>query len=112
MFISNAYAQAAGAGTTVGGMAALVQQLPMILMMFAVVYFIVIRPQSKRQKELKAMLDALGKGDEVVTTGGLLGKIIKISESHVWLEVGDKVEVQCQRSAVVHVLPKGTIKSA
>jgi preprotein translocase subunit YajC len=78
--------------------------------MFVVLYFIMIRPQMKRQKEHKAMISALAKGDEVVTAGGLLGKVTKIDESFVRLEVANGVEMQVQRSAVVQVLPKGTFK--
>ena len=106
MFISNAYAQSAigGAG---GG---LMSFLPIILM-FVVLYFLMIRPQMKRQKEQKAMIDALSKGDEVVTAGGMLGKVSKIGDNYVGLDVATGVEIQVQRSAVVQVLPKGTIKS-
>ena len=107
MFISNAYAQAAGAAPAGGS--SLMQLAPLALM-FVVPYFIMIRPQMKKQKEHKAMIDALGKGDEVVTAGGLMGRITKVAESSVSLEVAAGVEVQCQRSAVVQVLPKGTVK--
>ncbi|MEX8492439.1 preprotein translocase subunit YajC [Sphaerotilus sp.] len=107
MFISNAYAQTAGAAA--GGMSSLTQMLPLVLM-FVVLYFIMIRPQMKKQKEHKAMIDALGKGDEVVTGGGLLGRITKVGEQYVTVEIAGNVEVQLQRSAVVQVLPKGTIK--
>ena len=82
--------------------------LPLVLM-FVVLYFVMIRPQMKRQKEAKAMLDALAKGDEVVTTGGMLGKIAKIGESYLTVEVANGVEIQVQRGAVVQVLPKGTV---
>jgi preprotein translocase subunit YajC len=85
-------------------------QLAPLALMFVVLYFIMIRPQMKKQKEHKAMIDALGKGDEVVTAGGLMGRITKVAESNVSLEVAAGVEVQCQRSAVVQVLPKGTVK--
>ncbi|MBP8272167.1 preprotein translocase subunit YajC [Sphaerotilus montanus] len=107
MFISNAYAQTAGAAA--GGMSSLTQMLPLVLM-FVVLYFIMIRPQMKKQKEHKAMIDALGKGDEVVTGGGLLGRITKVDEQYVSVEIAGNVVVQLQRSAVVQVLPKGTIK--
>lgn len=84
----------------------------MIIMvgLFAVMYFVLIRPQQKRAKELKAMIDSIGKGDEVVTAGGMLGKITKIGETYMTLEVASGVELQVQRSAVVQVLPKGTVK--
>lgn len=107
MFISNAYAQAAGAAPAGGS--SLMQLLPLVLM-FVVLYFIMIRPQMKKQKEHRAMIDALAKGDEIVTAGGLLGRVTKVAESFVSLEVSSGVEVQCQRSAVVQVLPKGSIK--
>ena len=78
--------------------------------MFVVLYFVMIRPQMKKQKEHRAMIDALAKGDEVVTGGGLLGKVAKLSESTVSLEVANGVEIQIQRSAVVQILPKGSVK--
>jgi preprotein translocase subunit YajC len=85
------------------------QMLPLVLM-FVVLYFVMIRPQMKRQKEVKAMLEAIAKGDEVVTGGGLLGRITKMGESYLTIEIATGVEVQIQRSAVVQVLPKGTVK--
>ncbi|GAB3185745.1 preprotein translocase subunit YajC [Hydrogenophaga aquatica] len=106
MFISNAYAQAAAGGDT---SSTLMSLLPLVLM-FVVLYFVMIRPQMKRQKEHKAMVEALAKGDEVVTAGGLLGKVSKVGESYIGVELADGVEVQLQRTAVVQVLPKGTIK--
>jgi preprotein translocase subunit YajC len=84
--------------------------LPIILM-FVVLYFLMIRPQMKRAKEHKTMIEALQKGDEVVAAGGVLGKISKISENYVTLQIASNVEVQVQRPAVQVVLPKGTIKS-
>ena len=83
------------------------QLLPLVLM-FVVLYFIMIRPQMKRQKEHKAMIDALAKGDEVVVAGGLIGRVAKMGETQLQVEVADGVELQIQRSAVVQVLPKGT----
>lgn len=110
MFISNAYAQAAPAAAAGGDlMSQLGGMLPLVLM-FVVLYFVMIRPQMKRQKEHKAMIDALAKGDEIVTSGGLLGKVNKLGETIVSLEVANGVELQVQRSAVVQVLPKGTVK--
>ena len=79
--------------------------------MFAVLYFLMIRPQMKRAKEHKTMIDALQKGDEVVAAGGMLGRISKISDTYVTLEIADKVEIQVQRPAVQLVLPKGTLKN-
>ena len=108
MLISDAFAQAAPAaqGGTESG---LLSMLPLVLM-FVVLYFVMIRPQMKRQKEHKTMIDALAKGDEVVTSGGLLGKITKIGESFIGIEIANGVEIQVQRAAVVQVLPKGTVK--
>lgn len=83
--------------------------LPLVLM-FVVLYFVMIRPQMKRQKEHKAMIDALAKGDDVVIAGGLLGRVAKMGESYLHVEVANGVEIQVQRSAVVQVLPKGTYK--
>lgn len=109
MFISNAYAQSTTAAAP-GGLAGLMQFLPLVLM-FVVLYFIMIRPQMKRQKEQKAMIDALAKGDEVVIGGGIMGKITKMGDSVVSLEVAAGVEIQVQRASVVQVLPKGALKS-
>jgi len=110
MFISNAFAQAAPAAAAAEGpMGSLLSLLPLVLM-FVVLYFVMIRPQMKRQKEHKAMIDALAKGDEVVTAGGVLAKVSKLGESYLHIEVANGVEMQIQRSAVVQVLPKGTLK--
>ena len=87
----------------------LMGMLPLVLM-FVVLYFVMIRPQMKKQKEAKAMMDALAKGDEVVTAGGLIGKISKLGDNFLSVEIAAGVEVQLQRSAVVQVLPKGTVK--
>ena len=106
MFISSAYAQAAAGGDTQSTIMGL---LPLVLM-FVVLYFVMIRPQMKRQKEHKAMVAALAKGDEVITAGGFLGKVSKIGEAYVSVEVAPGVEMQMQRSAVTQVLPKGTVK--
>ena len=109
MFISEAFAQtapAAGADSMFGGLGSM---LPLILM-FVVLYFVMIRPQMKRQKEHKSMIDALAKGDEVVTSGGLLGKVSKMGETFIGLEIAGGVEVQVQRTAVIQVMPKGTVK--
>ncbi len=107
MFISNAYAQAAPAAGAESMLGSMGQMLPLVLM-FVVLYFIMIRPQMKRQKEHKAMLEALAKGDEVVTSGGMIGRVSKLGETFVHVEVANGVELQVQRSAVVQVLPKGT----
>ncbi|MBS0509478.1 MAG: preprotein translocase subunit YajC [Proteobacteria bacterium] len=110
MFISSAFAQTAPAAAAEGGlMGSLTGMLPLVLM-FVVLYFIMIRPQMKRQKEHRAMIDALAKGDEVATAGGLLGKVTSLGEGYVQLEIASGVQVQVQRSAVTQVLPKGTVK--
>ncbi len=110
MFISSAIAQTAPAAAAGGDMqSSLMSMLPLVLM-FVVLYFVMIRPQMKKQKEHRTMIDALAKGDEVVTSGGMLGKVTKLGEGHMSLEVANNVEIQVQRSAVVQVLPKGTIK--
>ena len=108
--ISDAYAQTANAaaGDSSGG---LLGMLPLLLI-FGVMYFVMIRPQMKKQKEMRAMVEAVQKGDEVVTVGGILGRITKVGDNYFTLEIADKVEVQVQRSAVVQVLPKGAIKAS
>lgn len=106
MFISNAYAQAAGGDLQSN----LVQMWPLLLMV-VVMYFLMIRPQMKRQKEQRAMMDALAKNDEVVTAGGLLGKVIKVSDAYVTLEIADDTEVIVQKMSITMMLPKGTIKA-
>jgi preprotein translocase subunit YajC len=108
VFISTAYAQSAPAPAAGGTESTLITLAPLVLM-FVVLYFIMIRPQMKRQKEHKAMIEALAKGDEVVTSGGLLGKVSKLGESYISIEAGNS-ELMVQRTAIVQVLPKGTIK--
>ena len=105
--ISLAYAQTAGAADASGGF---MQLLPMILM-FGVLWFLMIRPQMKKAKEHKALLAALQKGDEVVTGGGLVGRVTKVDDSYVTVEIAQGVEVVVQKPAVGIVLPKGTLKS-
>ena len=110
VFISSAFAQTAPAAAAGGDMqSSLMSMLPLVLM-FVVLYFVMIRPQMKKAKEHKAMIDALAKGDEVVTAGGLLGKVTKLGDGYIGVEIANNVEIQLQRSAVVQVLPKGTIK--
>ncbi len=110
MFISSAFAQTAPAAAAGGGMQdSLMSMLPIILM-FVVLYFIMIRPQMKKQKEHRAMVEALAKGDEVVTAGGMLGRVSSLGENFIGVEIANGVEVQLQRQAVVQVLPKGTMK--
>ncbi len=106
MLISNAFAQSAAAGDAGG----LMSFIPLILM-FVVLYFIMIRPQMKRQKEMKAMLEALAAGDEVITVGGILGKVTAVKDQYITVEIVAGTEVQMQKNAVTSVLPKGTIKS-
>ena len=108
MWISNAFAQAPAGGLDTGG---LMSFLPLILM-FAVLYFIMIRPQMKRQKETKAMLSALAVGDEVVTVGGIFGKVSALKDDVVTVEIAAGTQVQLQKGAITTVLPKGTLKSA
>jgi len=91
-------------------MGGLMQFVPIILM-FVVLYFLMIRPQMKRQKEHKAMIEAVTRGDEVVTSGGVLGKVNKVSDVYLSIEVQDGTELIIQKSAVTTLLPKGTIKS-
>jgi preprotein translocase subunit YajC len=109
LFISDAYAQGAPGGEPSW------MPLAVITLMMVVFYFLLIRPQAKRQKEVKAMIDALSKGDEVVTTGGVVGRITDLSEQYLTLQVatvGDKpVSLSVQRAAIQTLLPKGTLKS-
>ena len=106
-FISNAFAQGAAAG---GVESNLMSFLPLILM-FGVLYFIMIRPQMKRQKEHRNMLAAMAKGDEVVTNGGIVGKVTKVGEAYVGVEISAGTEITVQKASVTTILPKGTIKS-
>ncbi len=107
MLINPAWAQGSGAAAPGGGYESLI----LIVLMFAVLYFLMIRPQMKRAKEHKTLIEALQKGDEVVAAGGVLGRISKVNENYVTLEIADNVEVRVQRPAVQLVLPKGTIKN-
>ena len=107
MLIPSAFAQAPAAG---GGDAGLLGFLPIILM-FVVLYLFMIRPQMKRAKETKQMIDALQKGDEVITAGGVVGRITKISDAYLSIEIAPNTEINVQRAAVQMLLPKGTIKS-
>ncbi len=102
--ISNAYAQ------TAGGDAGYMSLLPIVLM-FVLLYFLMIRPQMKRAKEHKQMVEALQKGDEVVTSGGVVGRISVMGDAYVTLEVAPSTEISVQRAAVQTLLPKGTMKS-
>ena len=106
MLISPAFAQATG--STPGS--DLIAYLP-IVAIFVVFYFVAIRPQQKRSKETKAMLAALQKGDEVVTAGGIVGRITKLTDAYATVEIANNVEMTVQRSAISLMLPKGTIKT-
>lgn len=109
MLIANAYAQTPTGGISdpTGG---LMGMLPIILM-FVVLYFLMLRPQMKRAKEQKAMIEALAKGDEVVTQGGVVGKVLKVGENYINLEIAANVEIVVQKAAVQTLLPKGTLKT-
>jgi preprotein translocase subunit YajC len=104
-FIGNAWAQTGGAPAASGGFASLI---PLVLI-FVIFYFLLLRPQMKRAKELKKMVSALAKGDEVVTTGGLLGRVTKVDENFAAVEIADGVVVKLQKAAITAMLPKGTL---
>ena len=105
MIISPAFAQAAP-----GGDPGYIGLLPIVLM-FVLLYFLMIRPQMKRAKEQKAMIEALQKGDEVITAGGVLGRITRLSDAYISLEIAPNTEISVQKAAVQVLLPKGTLKS-
>ncbi len=107
LFISNAYADGAGAASQDPG---IMGYLPLVALL-AVFYFFILRPQQKRAKEHKSLLESLQKGDEVVTVGGALGRVEKVGENYVAVEIADKIIIQVQKVAIQTVLPKGTIKS-
>jgi preprotein translocase subunit YajC len=110
VLISSAYAQAAPAPAAASPLGSF-EPLLMIGLMFVVMYFVLIRPQMKRAKEHKALLESLAKGDEVVALGGVVGKIAEISDQYVTLEIAPNTQIMVQRPAVQVLLPKGTIKS-
>jgi preprotein translocase subunit YajC len=105
VIISTAYAQAAPSGD-----AGYIGLLPIVLM-FVLLYFLMIRPQMKRAKEQRQMIEALQKGDEVVTAGGLVGRITKLGDAYISLEIAPNTEINVQKASVQVLLPKGTIKS-
>ena len=105
MIISPAFAQAAPSGDP-----GYIGLLPIVLM-FVLLYFLMIRPQMKRAKETKAMIEALQKGDEVITAGGVVGRITKLSDAYISLEIAPNTEISVQKAAIQVLLPKGTIKS-
>ncbi len=106
MLISPAWAQSAAAAPEGG-----ITQILIIVVMFGVLYFLMIRPQMKRAKEHKAMVDGLQKGDEVITAGGILGRVTRVDDQYATVAIAANVEIQMQRTAVQVVLPKGTIKT-
>lgn len=108
LLIAPAYAQAAPAATGGGMMSTLLFPIALI----AIMYFLMIRPQMKRAKEHRAMVDKLSVGDEVITNGGIAGTVRTLGESFIHVEVAQGVEVRLQKGAVANVLPKGTLKSA
>ena len=105
-FISNAYAQSAPTGGSLGSML-----LPM-LVIFGAFYFLLIRPQQKRQKAHTALVGELATGDEVLTSGGILAKVTAVSEHYATVKIADGVEIKIQKSTVSQVVPKGTIDAA
>jgi preprotein translocase subunit YajC len=107
MLISDAFAQTAAPAQSD---ASLMSLLPMIAI-FVLFYFLLIRPQSKRAKEQKQMIDALQRGDEVITNGGILGLVINVSESYVIVEIAPAIEVTVLKSSIQTLLPKGSLKS-
>lgn len=107
MFISNAWAQTQGAQPAGGELF----QIGFLIVLFGLFYFIAIRPQRKRQKEHEAMVSTLKKGDEVITSSGMLGRITGLDENYVTLNVSNNVDLKFQRLHVSAVLPKGTLKS-
>lgn len=107
MFITNAYAQSASGGFSLDSMGSF---LP-ILLMFVILYFLMIRPQQKKQKEQRDMLSALAAGDEVLTSGGIVGKVTKVTENFITLEISEGTEIIIQKASVVSLLPNGTIEN-
>ena len=110
MFISSAFAQTAPAAASGGDMQSTLMSMLPLLLMFVVLYFVMIRPQMKKQKEHRTMIDALAKGDEIITAGGFVGRVSKLGDGFFTIEIAGGVEVQMQRSAVIQVLPKGSMK--
>lgn len=107
MFITNAYAQSAASGFSLDSLGSF---LP-ILLMFVLLYFLMIRPQQRKQKEQRDMLSALAVGDEVLTSGGIVGKITKVSENFITLEISEGTEIVVQKASIVSLLPNGTIET-
>lgn len=107
-FIPSAHAQASASAPALGGD---FSGLLLIAGMFVLMYFMIIRPQRKRQKEHQSLIEAVSKGDEVLTTGGILGKVVKVDGDYMVLEVSNNVELKFQKISLHAVLPKGTIKA-
>jgi preprotein translocase subunit YajC len=105
--ISDANAQTAGGGAASG-----MPQILMLLVFVGIFYFMLIRPQQKKMKEQREMLSKLAEGDEVVTSGGILGKLTRVGDSFVTVEIADGVQIRVQRGQITQLVPKGTLKSA
>ena len=109
LLVSDAHAQSAGAGGFGGGG---MGQIIILVVFVGVFYFLLIRPQQKRMKDQQAMLARLASGDEVVTTGGILGRITEVNDTFVTLEIADSVRIKVQKAQITQLMPKGTLKSA
>ncbi|WAV89418.1 preprotein translocase subunit YajC [Oxalobacter aliiformigenes] len=107
MFITNAYAQSASSGFSLDSIGS---YLPFLLL-FVLLYFLMIRPQQKKQKEQRDMLSALAVGDEVLTAGGIVGKITKVTDNFITLEISEGTEIIIQKTSIVSMLPNGTIEN-
>jgi len=111
-WMADALAQEGGGGAAAPGAGAGLDFLIMIIIFFALLYFMIIRPQSKRAKEHKKLVESLSKGDEVVTNGGVLGKVTNVGDTFIRMEVSEGVEIVAQKQSVASVMPKGTMKNA
>ena len=108
LLVSDAYAQSAGGALGGGGFS----QIIILVVFVAVFYLLLIRPQQKRMKDQQAMLSRLASGDEVVTTGGILGRIVEVNDTFLTLEVAEGVRLKVQKTQIAQLMPKGTLKSA
>jgi len=108
LLVSDAYAQTAGGALGGGG----VSQIIILVVFVAVFYFLLIRPQQKRMKDQQSMLTRLAAGDEIVTTGGILGRVIEVNDTFLTLEIAEGVRIKVQKTQVSQLMPKGTLKSA
>ena len=104
LLTGSAFAEGAAGGSAMSS-------ILMLVAFFAIFYFLLIRPQMKRNKEQRKMISELGKGDEVMTNGGIVGKIVKVGENYTELEIAENVVIKVQKSAVSGVLPKGAVKT-